>query len=151
MQRPLSARVIESLGPRATLELGLSAAQLALPFWLRANPEKSYQEPLIAALKAVKSYCATGYLAPDAKAIAEQAYRAVSSSDLPSGDIQRSSGFAVAHIAMAPWLLASGNSSQAQHNAKVAINYSESIHSWAGRLGELEAALESKRQELRNA
>jgi hypothetical protein len=131
--------------------VGFAAAQLALPFWLRANPEKSYQAPLIAALEAVERYCATGELAPDGKAIAEQAYKAVGSSDLPSGDIHRSSGFSIAHIAMAPWLLSSGNSSQAWHNAKVAINYSESIHSWAGKLVELEAALESRRQGLRDA
>lgn len=151
MQRPLSARIIEGFGPREQIELGLAAAELALPFWLRVNPEKPYQVPLIEALEAVATYCATGQLVPGAKQIAELAYRTVSSSDLPTGDIQRSSGFSVAHIAMAPWLHAAGSSSKAQHNAMVAINYSESIHSWAGRLAELEAALASRQQELRDA
>jgi hypothetical protein len=49
---------------------------------------------------------------------------------------------------MAPWLYAAGHSSKAQHNAMVAINYSESIHQWAGKLLELERALASRKQEL---
>jgi hypothetical protein len=151
MQRPLSARVVEGLGTREQIELGLVAAKLALPFWLRANPEKPCQGPLIDALEAVATYCATGKLVPKAKEIAELAYRTVSSCDLPSGEAQRSSGFSVAHIAMAPWLYTAGSSSKAQHNAMVAINYSDAIHSWAGKLGELEAALLYRQQELLDA
>lgn len=83
MQRPLSARVIEGFDPIEQIELGLTAANLALPFWLRVNPEKSYQSPLIDALVAVATFCATGKLVPSAKEIAELAYRTVSSCDLP--------------------------------------------------------------------
>lgn len=151
MQRPLSARVVEGLGPKEQIDLGLTAARLALPFWLRANPERSYQAPLIEALEAVATYCATGKVVPNAKEIAELAYRTVSSCDLPPGDIQRSSGFSVAHIAMAPRLHTAGSSSKAQRNAMVAINYSDSIHRWAGKIAALEAALLSRQQELRGA
>ena len=151
MQRLLSARVSEGFGPVEQIELGYAAARLALPFWLRANPEKSFQAPLIFALESVASYCTGGRLAADAKVVAVRAYQAVSSCDLPAGDIQRSSGFSVAHIAMAPWLHASGSSSKAQYNVMVAINCSESIHSWAGKTAEFEAALECRRRELQNA
>jgi hypothetical protein len=151
MHRPFSQRVLEGLDPSAQIELGFIAARLALAFWQKAYPEKEHQAPLVGALQTVEVFCATGKLAPNAKEIAEVAYRTVSSCDLPLGDIQRSSGFSVAHIAMAPWLLLAGSSSKAQHNAMVAINHSESIHSWAGRLPELEAALVSRAQELRGA
>jgi len=110
--RPLSAQVLEGLDARAQIELGLLAARLALAFWQRAYPEKEHRAPLVDALKAVEAFCATGQLGPSAKETAELAYRAVSSCDLPSGDIQRSSGFSVAHIAMAPWLLTTGSSSR---------------------------------------
>ena len=151
MQRALSGKVLEGLSPRAHVELALVAARLALPFWQRAFPEKERQAPMIAALEAVESFCTSGQLVPGAKATAELAYQAVSSCDLSSGDIQRSAGFSVAHVAMAPWLLSAGSVSKATHNALVAINYSESIHSWAGRLIELEAALVSRAKELRGA
>lgn len=139
--RPLSVRLLEGLAPIAQLELALSAARQALPFWLRAFPEREYQLPLLAALEAGESYCVTGQLLPDAKATAERAYQTVSRCDLPPGDILRSSGFAIAHAAMAPWLLAVGKHSQATHNAMVAINYSASIHEWAGSLAALESSL----------
>jgi hypothetical protein len=151
MQRSLSSKVLERLSPKAQVELALVAARLALPFWQRAFPEKNQQSPIVAALEAVEKFCASGQLVPDTKATAELAYRTVSSCDLPSGDIQRFSGFSIAHLAMAPWLLSAGSVAKAQHNAMVAINYSESIHSWAGRLAELEVALVSRAQELRGA
>jgi hypothetical protein len=129
------------LSAEAQIELALVAAQLAFPFWQRAFPEREHQVALIAALDAVKFFCSARQLAPNAKAVAELAYQSVSACDLPAGDIQRSSGFSVAHVAMAPWLLSMGSESKAKHNVMVAINYSEAIHKWAGRLLELEAAL----------
>ena len=149
--RPLSARLLEGLVPIAQLELALTAARQALPFWLRSFPEKEHQLPLLAALEVTESYCATGQLLPDAKATAERAYQTVSRCDLPPGDILRSSGFAIAHAAMAPWLLAVGNHSQATHNAMVAINHSASIHEWAGSLAALEVALSARSKELSGA
>jgi hypothetical protein len=149
MHQRLFVRVLAGLEPRAHIELGFIAARLALAFWKRAFPEKQYQAPLINALKMVETFSAIGQLAPGAKEAAELAYRTVSSCDLPAGDIQRSSGFSVAHIAMAPWLISAGRAEQASHNAMVAIRYSESIHDWAGRLSELEAALISRARELR--
>ena len=151
MHRPFSQRVLEGFDPRAQIELGFIAARLALAFWQRAYPEREHQAPLIGALKTVEVFCTTGKLAPNSKEVAEVAYGTVSSCDLPFGDIQRSSGFSVAHIAMAPWLLVAGSPSKAQHNTMVAINHSESVHSCAGRLPELEAALMSRAQELRGA
>ena len=151
MPLSLSVRAIEGLSPSAHIELGLTAARLALPFWLRANPKKSYQVPLIEALNAVEAYCISGQLVSGAKEIAVQAYKVVISSDVPSGDIQRSSGFSVAHIAMAPSHLVAGSDRKAQHSAMVAIGYSESIHCWAAKLVELETALKLRRHELREA
>ena len=151
MQRLLSAKVLEDLGTRQQIEIALVAARLALPFWCRAFPEKERQEPLLAALQMVEAFCISGSLRSEAKVVAELAYRAVSGCDLPPGDIQRSSGFSVAHVAMAPWLLSAGSESKARHNAMVAVNYSESIHAWAGRLSELELALVARASELAGA
>ena len=149
--RPLSIRALEGLTPRAQMSQGLVAARLAFTYWQRAFPEKEHQVPLAEALSVVESFLVSTTLPPDAKAIAEAAYRAVSGCDLPPGDIQRSSGFAVAHIAMTPWLYASGNLQKVAHNAKVAVRYSESIFRWAGRESELEAALVANAQEARDA
>lgn len=149
MNRSLAIRVLEGLNPIDQIQLGLVAAQLAFVFWRRAFPEKEYQISLLRALETVEAFCATRQLAPDTKGTAELAYRSVSSCDLPSGDIRRSSGFSVAHLAMAPWLLASGRASKATHNAMVAIRYSESIHESAGELPKLTAALEFRARELR--
>lgn len=149
--QPLSVRLLEGLAPIAQLELALTAARHALPFWLRAFPEKEHQVPLLAGLETAERYCVTGQLLPHAKETAERAYQTVSRCDLAPGDILRSSGFAIAHAAMAPWLLAVGNHSQATHNAMVAINYSASVHEWAGSLAVLEAALLARSKESRGA
>lgn len=151
MQCQLSAKVLEGLGPQHQVEVAFVAAQLALPFWRRAFPEKERQEPLNAALQMVQTFCVSGSLPPESKVIAELAYKSVSACDLPPGDIQRSSGFSVAHVAMIPWLLSVGSASKAKHNAMVAVNYSESIHAWAGRVPELEAALVARALELAGA
>lgn len=151
MQRALSGKVLEGLTQKAQVEVALVAARLALPFWRRAFPEKELQAPMVSALHVVEVFCASGQLAAGAKAIAEAAYQAVSSCDLPSGDVQRSSGFSVAHLAMVPWLLSVGSEPKARHNLMVAINYSESIHGWAGRLPELEGSLARRAHELRGA
>jgi len=151
MQRPLSSHILEGLAPRAQIELGYVAARLAFPYWQRAFPEKENQLPLAEALSRVEAFCSTGEFPADGKAVAELAYRTVSSCDLPRGDRLRSAGFSIAHIAMAPWLLAAGYSSKACHSAMLAINYSESIHSWASKQAELRDALVSRAQELRDA
>lgn len=151
MQRPLSVNLLEGQAPRAQIQLGLVAARLAFPYWQRAFPEKESQRPLAEALSLVEAFCSTGKLPADGKAVAELAYQTVSSCDLPPGDQLRSAGFSVAHIAMAPWLLAAGSASKACHSAMVAINYSQSIHSWASKQSELANALASLAQELRDA
>ena len=147
----LSMRILGELSPMAQIELALFAARLAWPFWLRAVPEEESRAPLLAAMDAVEAFCASGQLQPDAKAIAVLAYRTVSSCSVRSGDIQRCSGFSIAHVAMAPWLLSMGESDRSRHNAMVAINYSESIHRWAGRLRNFEVELISRAEELRLA
>lgn len=151
MQRPLSSKVLEGLSAGQQIEVAYVAARLALPFWLRAFPEKERQEPLTESLEMVEAFCVSGSLPPGAKTVAELAYKAVSACDLPPGDIQRSSGFSVAHVAMAPWLLSAGSEAKAKHNAVVSVNYSESIHAWAGRLSELESALVARASELAGA
>jgi hypothetical protein len=151
MPRQLSAKVLEGLGPRQQVEVALVAARLALSFWRRAFPEKERQEPLVAALQMVEAFCVSGSLPPDAKVIAELAYIAVSACDLLPGDIHRSSGFSVAHVAMTPWLLSAGSESKAKHNAMVAVNYAEAIHAWAGSVPELEATLLARASELAGA
>jgi hypothetical protein len=137
----LSQRALEGRSPREQVHQALLAARLALPYWQRAFPEKESQDPLVEAIKIVESFLIESSAPPEAKSTAETAYRAVSECDLPPGDVQRASGFAVAHVAMTPWLYASGNLQKVAHNAMVAINYSESIHRWAGKASELEAAL----------
>lgn len=144
-------KVLDGLSTQARIALALVAARMAFSYWQRAFPEKDKQAPLLSAIEAVDMFCTSGQLPPAAKATAELAYRTVSSCDLPPGDIQRASGFSVAHVAMAPWLLATGHESRAQHNAMVSINYAESVHSWAGHLQKFEAALISRAEELRLA
>ena len=148
MDLPSYERILEGLDPREQIELALTAARLAFVYWRSANPEREYQAPLAEALAVVESYCATGQLNPHAKEIAELAYRTIHLCDLPVGHILRSSGFAVAHIAMAPWLNVAGRTSNAQDSARVAISYSATVHRWAGKLAELEGALIVRRQEL---
>ena len=149
--RPLSFRALADRSHREQIRQALLAAQLAFPYWQRAFPEAEYQAPLVEAIKIVESFLASGILPANAKAVAEAAYRAVSGCDLPPGDIHRSSGFSVAHVAMTPWLHASGSLQKVTHNSQVSIGYSESIHRWAGRLPELEAALLSSAPGLPDA
>jgi hypothetical protein len=149
--RPLSIRALEGLSPRAQMHQALLAARKAFAYWQRAFPEKELQAPLLEALNVVERFVADGILLPNAKAIAEAAYSAVSQCDLPPGDIQRSSGFAVAHVAMTPWQYANGSHQKVSHNSKVAVGYSESIFKWVGRSSELEAALSSSSSELPDA
>ena len=95
------AELLKQLDSRELLNCALAASQLALPIWIEAVSSDAERQPVAQAVAYLRAWLCGECDGSKARLLGDEVYRAVRSSNIPTGTPERSAAFAAAHAVFA--------------------------------------------------